>query len=136
MTAVSSGPRNAFGPLRRARFKRRTSSATLRSSHLSLLIATALEQSRVALADELATVREGHVERDDEMAIARGVQRAGGRVPALDESGEGHRGELALGVGLVEPRPDRRALRGAFSHGQRVQELEAPGLGQDPDETR
>src|SRR5438876_737287 len=102
ITAVSSGPRNVFRPRRRARFRRRTSSAMSRSSHLSPQIAASLEQPWVPLADQLAAVREDQVQRDDEVTIAWRVERAAGSVPALDEPREGHRGELALGVGLIE----------------------------------
>src|SRR5438552_8235272 len=139
ITAVSSGPRNVFGPRRRARFRRRTSSAMPRSSHLSPQIAASLEQKRVPLArveQELATVREDHVQRDDEVTIARRVERATGSVPPLDEPREGHRGELAFGVRLVEAGPERRPWRGVLTDRQGVEELQPRGVGERVGERR
>src|ERR1700704_3638705 len=102
MTAVSSGRRNAFGPSRRARFRRRTSSVMGELSRLALREAAPLEQLRMALAEQLAAGRESDVQRDHEVAIARRVERTAGRVAALDEAREGHRGELPLRVRLLE----------------------------------
>src|SRR3979490_380584 len=73
MTAVSSGPRNAFGPSRRGRFWRRAASVMGELSRLALREAAPLEQLRMALAEQLAAVRESDVQRDHEVAIARRV---------------------------------------------------------------
>ena len=90
----------------------------------------------MALTQQLATVRESDVEGDDEVAIARRVQRTTGRVAALDEAREGHRGQLALGVRLVQPGPQRGPLRRVLADRERVQELQPSGIGEDPDEAR
>src|SRR5438067_10368416 len=107
MTAVSSGPRNVFGPPRRARFSRRMSPATAGSSHLSPQIAAALQETRVPLADELAAVCERDVERHDEMTVTGRVSRPAGAVAAFEQSRERHRGELALRDRLAPAGPPR-----------------------------
>src|SRR5439155_10372694 len=48
-----------------------------------------------------------------------------------DEPGERERGELALGIALLDPGPDRSTLRGVLSEGQRVEETKPAGIG-DP----
>src|SRR5438105_852677 len=70
------------------------------------------------------------------MAVTRAVDRPAGAVAALDEAAQGHAGELALGVRLVQAGPERGALRGVLSHGQRVEELQAARLGEHAEETR
>ena len=77
------------------------------------------------IEQELAPVREREMHRDDQMPVARGVDRPGGAVASLDEPGEGHRRELALGVRLIETGPERRPLRGVLADGERVEELHA-----------
>src|SRR5881628_1900459 len=88
MTAVSSGPRKVFAPRL----------VTIRSSHLSAQIAAPFEEPWLAFADHLAPVREREMQGDDEVPVPRRVHRPAGPVASLDESGEGHRRELALGV--------------------------------------
>jgi hypothetical protein len=56
----------------------------------------------VAFPERLPAVRERDVERDDEVAIAWGVERTARQIPSLDQSGQGHGCELAFGVGLVD----------------------------------
>src|SRR5438132_3173992 len=85
MTAVSRGPRNAFGPSRRARLRRRTSSGTIELSRLPLRHAAPLEEPRMALAEQLAAVGQRDVERDDEVTVAGRVEGTARRVAALDE---------------------------------------------------
>src|SRR5438445_6980123 len=109
MTAVSSGPRKVFAPRL----------VTLRSSHLSSQIAAPFEEARLAFADHLAPVRESEMQRDDQMSVARRVHRPAGHVASLDESGEGHRRELALGIRLIEIGPERGPLRGVLADGGR-----------------
>ena len=77
----------------------------------------------MALADELAAMREREVQADHEVAVARRVDRTSRPVASLDEAGEGHRGELALGVRLIEAGPEGRALRGLLADRERVEEL-------------
>ena len=90
----------------------------------------------MALGHPFAPMRERHMERDHEMAVARPVERATRPVAPLDEARQGHRGQLALGMRLVEAGPHGRPLRRVLADGKRVQELEPDGLGEEPDGTR
>ena len=88
----------------------------------------------MAFADQLAPVREREVQANDEVSVARRVRRAAGPVAALDEAREGHHGELALGVRLVEARPEGRARRRVLADGERVEELHAGGVRERTEE--
>ena len=90
----------------------------------------------MTLAKELAPVGQRHMERDDEVSVARCIQRTAWRIVALDETRESHRGELPLGVRLVQAGPQRRSLRRVFADRERVEELQPRGLGEDLDEAR
>ena len=85
----------------------------------------------MALPERLAAVRERDVECHDEVAIARGVERTAERVPSLHQSGQGHRGELALRIRLIEARPECGPLRRVLADRQRVKQLQPSGLGED-----
>ena len=85
--------------------------------------------------ETLASVRERDVKLDDQMAVARLVQRSARALAALDDAEEGKCGELALGVPLLDARPDGRALRGVLAEGQCVEEAETPRIG-DPLQSR
>ncbi len=75
-------------------------------------------------AEQLAAVREREVQTDDEMPVARRVDRAGWPLAPLDEARKGHRRELALGVRLIQPGPEGRARRGVLSDRERMEELQ------------
>ncbi len=72
------------------------------------------------------------MQADDEVPVARQVDRASGPVTTLDDAGEGHRRELALGVGLIEAGPERRALRGVLADRERVEELHPARIPEGP----
>lgn len=80
----------------------------------------------MAFADQLAAVRERQVQGDDEMPVARQVDRTGGSVAPLDESAEGHRRELALRIRLIEAGPERGTLSGVLADRKCVEQLQ-PG---------
>ena len=82
----------------------------------------------MALPHQLATVGQGNVQGDDEMAVAGTVDRALGTLPPLDEPGKRHRGELALGVRLIEAGPQGRLLRRLGADRKCVKELEPPRI--------
>lgn len=90
----------------------------------------------MAVAEELAAVRERDVQGDHEVAVARRVERTTGHIAAFDEPREGHRGELALGVRLVQAGPESGALRGVLADRERVEELEPPGIREDAHQMR
>ena len=71
----------------------------------------------MALGEAFSPVGERDVELDDQMPVARLVHRAAGALAALDDTGERERGELPLGIALLDPGPDRRTLRGVFAEG-------------------
>src|SRR5260221_5014408 len=115
MTALSSGPRRSPEAARRMR---RRGSVTRRSSHLARSSETAArEHARMPLGDAFATMRQGDIELDDVVAVARRVGHAEGKLVAFDEAGEGHGRELALGQGLREPAPDGRPLQRSSPRG-------------------
>src|SRR5438874_8640745 len=112
ITAVSSGPRRS--PLA-ARRIRRSGLVTARSSHFARAPeASARQHPRMALRDALLAVRERGVELHDVVPVARHIRDTDRRLPALDESGERHRGKLALRVRLRQPAPYGSALRGVL----------------------
>src|SRR5437773_1340841 len=120
MTAVSSGPNSSPAAARRMR---RRGAVTRRSSHLTRAAEPApREHARVALADALVPVGEREVELDDVVAVPRDVGHAHRLLTAIDDAGERHGRELALGEGLRQARPDRRALRGVLAERQSVKE--------------
>ncbi len=90
----------------------------------------------MTFAQLLAPVGQGDVEPDDEMAVAREVQRAVGSLPPFDDAGEGERLELSFGVPLLNARPHRGALRGLLAERQRVQEPQPPGIGESLESLR
>ena len=67
------------------------------------------------LAESLATMGERDVQLDHQMPVTRDVHRPASFITALDEAGQRERGELALGIALLEPRPHRGALRGVLA---------------------
>src|SRR5207253_7786432 len=93
------------------------------------------EKAGVALGEAFPPVGERDVELDDQMPVARLVHRAAGVLAALDDTGERERGQLPLGIALLDPGPDRSTLRGGLSEGQRVEETKPAGIG-DPLERR
>jgi hypothetical protein len=80
-------------------------------------------------------MRERDMKLDHEVPVARLIQRAARAFAPLDDSEEREGGELALGVALLDPGPDGRALCGVLAEGKRVEEAEPPGIG-DPVQRR
>src|SRR6267378_7644550 len=127
MTSVSSGPRNfssAFSGLRR---RRRSGRLTRRLSRAPATHGYALpppEEAGVLVGETLAAVRERDVELDNEMPVARLVERAAGAFTPLDDTRERQGRKLTLGVALLDARPERRALRGVLAERECVEEAE------------
>src|SRR5207237_6156380 len=95
-----------------------------------------LEQPRVPLPDDLLPVGESDMQRDDEVAVPRAVHRPARTVSTLDEAAQRHRGELALGVRLVEAGPERGPLWGLLSDRQRMEALQPARLREHAQESR
>src|SRR5256886_7035387 len=134
MTSVSSGPRNfssAFSGLRR---RRRSGRLTPRLSCAPTANADPLAPSQetgMALGETLSSMRERDMKLDDQVPVARLVQRAARAFASLDDAQERERGELAFRVALLDAGPDRRALRGVLAERKCMEEAEPPRIG-DP----
>src|SRR2546430_2349006 len=138
MTSVSSGPRNfssAFSGLRRRRRSGRLTPRLSRAPSANADPLPASQETRVALGEALSSMRERDVKLDDQMPVARLVQRAARALASLDDAHERERGKLAFRVALLDAGPHRRALRGVLAQGKRVEETQPPGIG-DPIERR
>src|SRR5437867_1924559 len=133
ITSVSRGPRNfssAFSGLRR---RRRSGRVTPRLSRAAAAHGDppAPEKPRVPIEEPFATVRQGDVELDDEVPIARLIERTARTLAPFHDSGERERRKLALRVALLDAGPERRALRGVLAQAEGVKEAEPAGIG-DP----
>ena len=82
------------------------------------------------IRSRLAPVRERDVDLHDEMPVARHVDRSVRAVAALDDAEERESGELALGVALLEARPNRGTLRGLLADGKRMEKAETSRIGE------
>ena len=89
----------------------------------------------MALGETLSSMRERDVKLDDQMPVARLVQRAARALASLDDAQERERGKLAFRVALLDAGPHRRALRGVLAQGKCMKKAESPGIG-DPVEGR
>jgi hypothetical protein len=87
------------------------------------------------VGETFAPVGERDVKLYYQMAITWLVQRPARTLASLDDAQEGECGELTLGVALLDTCPYGSALGGVLTEGERVQEAEAPGIG-DPFQSR
>ncbi len=83
----------------------------------------------MTFAEMLAPVCQRHVERDDQMAVPRDVQRTSRPIPAFGETRQREHLKLSFGVSLLDARPHSGALRGLLAERERVEEPEPPGIG-------
>src|SRR5438128_4441140 len=114
MISASSGPRNFSSALSGRRRRRKSGPRTFRLSRAAAAQRhrrPAPEQPGMPLAESLATVGERDMQLDHQMPVTRDVHGPASFVAALHEARQGERGELALGIALLEPRPHRGALR-------------------------
>ena len=89
----------------------------------------------MALGETLSSMRERYVKLDDQMPVARLIQRTARALASLDDAQERERGQLAFRVALLDPGPHRRALRGVLAQGKCMEKAEPPGIG-DPIQRR
>ena len=83
----------------------------------------------MTFAEILAPVGQRHVERDDEMAVPRDVERTARPIPTFGDTRQGEQLKLSFGVSLLDARPHRGALRGLRSERKRVEEPDPPRIG-------
>src|SRR5439155_164292 len=95
--------------------------------------APARDEAWMPVGDARAPVREGGVELDALVAVARDVTDARRLITTFEEAGERHRRELALRERLREAAPHRGALRRVLAEQERVKEPEAIGIGELPE---